>query len=303
MLTTLPLIAYGSAEDLSTWSQSGTATVASGITDPFGGTGAYSVQDDAAGAFEYRYKTWTETAGGTVTVGVFAKDDNGTGDLGIGVYDQTAATMRHWVTYSFASNAFTGSSVESGSGTVFTPLTVGGNWFFLMLTASSCVAGNVHQLQLRPGAGSASATVTSYFYVRNVCLFDYMDDVTSFPRPREGSVWAQTPSGTEDAWITGTDEVLRARARWIPAAATESPVFKSGWYGANEIPGVNMGVKALLAAGRAKTSLAWVPSRAACSTYQAGYLVEPLRDGVELEPNGERAVALELRGASVFTGV
>lgn len=300
-LTTLPLIAYGAAEDVSTWSQNGTCGATGSVADPFGGTGAYDLTDNDGAAFEYRYKEWTETVGGTVTVGVFLKDASG--DFGLVIRDHTAGAYRHWATYSFSGSVIDAGNTETGAGTIYTPIAVGSGWYLCLLSASSCVAGNVHRLWLLPGNGSTSATGTTSVYVRNVCLFDYADEVTSFARPREGSAWAQAASGTESAWIQGTDEILSARLRWIPKDPTTSPVLKHGWYGANEVAGVNMGAKALLTAGRAKTSLTWVPDRAACSTNQAGYLAEPMTDGVELEPNGDRAVRIEIRGSSVFRGV
>ena len=303
-LLTLPLIAWGSAEDLSTWSQNGTATVASGITDPFGGTGAYSVQDNDGAGFEYRYKTWVQPTSGTAWAAVFLKDDTGTGDVTLWVYDQTAAATRVIVTYSFASNALTGTTLQSGGGTYPDPISVGGGWFLAILGAASCVAGNTHQLRLLPGSAASNGQNTAYFYVRNVVLLDYLGEATSFPRPRRGSVWAQAASGTEDAWIVGTDEILRGRVRWVPREATTSPVLKSGWDGQNEIVGVNCGVKALLTAGRAKSALTWVPDRSACTTAQSAYLSVPEEaDAVELEGNGDRAMTIELRSTSPFVGL
>ena len=44
------------------------------------------------------------------------------------------------------------------------------------------------------------------------------DPVTDRPA-REGSAWAQLPSGLEDAWITGRDFQLTAQVRFIPDSA------------------------------------------------------------------------------------
>lgn len=299
---TSPLVCYGSAADLSTWSQQGTCAVASGIADPFGGTGAYSLTDNDGGAFEYRYTTWTESAGGTPLVAVFAKDDNGSGDLGIAIYDQTATTMRHWVTYSFFGNAYTGHLVESGSGTVYTPISVGSNWFLILLGAASCVAGNVHQLQLRPGAGAVGATVTSYFYVRNVVLLDPLDTLKAYREPRDGSEVRQGPSGTEEAWTVGTDYYLSGQMRHIPADVRDFPSLVSGWRGANEAAGINCSVDAMLTQGRDKQTLRFVPDRSAASTYRDSYLVEPMRGEPDYEEGGslDFTAPLKLRGSSSF---
>lgn len=301
-LTTYPMLAWGSPDDLSAYTTgSGTPTVTSSVTDPFGGTGAYTIDDNDAGGVENKYKAVTFTANGTQQLVTCAKAGTATTSH-VGVFDNTAGAFRAVLALAWSGGVPT-ATIASGSGTVHGTVSLGSSWYAILWSADSVVAANTNRIYYYGATSSSATTGTTSYYVRNMVLFDLVDEIVSFPRPREGSAWAQTPSGTEDAWITGTDEVLRCRLHFIPQTPTGTPTVKSGWYGANEAAGVNCGVKAMLTAGRTKTSLLWVPSRADCTTYQTAYLAEPMRDGVDLEPNGARAVGIELRGSSVFTGV
>ena len=40
-----------------------------------------------------------------------------------------------------------------------------------------------------------------------------LDNAQAYPEPREGSEWVQTPSGVEDSWVVGIDEILEGSSR------------------------------------------------------------------------------------------
>lgn len=302
-LLTLPLIAWGSADDISAYTTgSGTPTVTSGVTDPFGGTGAYTIDDNDAGGVENKYKAITFGANGTQYVTTFAKA--GTASVShVAIFDNTAAAFRAVLALTW-SGGVPSATIASGSGSVVGTVSVGSSWYLVLWSADNIVAANTNRLYLYGATSSSATTGTTSYYVRNCVLLDYLDDAVSFPRPRRGSAWAQAASGTEDAWIVGTDEILRGRVRWVPRVAASTPVVKSGWEGRNEATGVNCGVKALLTAGRAKSALTWVPDRADCTTAQSVYLSAPEdADAVELEGNGQRSMTVEFRSTSPFVGL
>jgi hypothetical protein len=116
-----------------------------------------------------------------------------------------------------------------------------------------------------------------------------LDNVTSGDTPRDGSSWAQTPSGVEDAWIVGTDYVLSGDVRWIPQTDTSSPLA-TGWDGAT-------GFRAFLAWARAKNVIRFYPD-AGAGTFVDSYLVDPLQGEPLWESDGTRRITLRIRNVS-----
>lgn len=144
--------------------------------------------------------------------------------------------------------------------------------------------------------GTGVAVTAAYKYLRNTLSFGYpLDSAVSYPEPREGSEWAQAPSGVEDAWDGGADELLEGDARWIPTVNTTDPVA-TGWDGA-------AGWAAFLTWARKKNALRLYPDRDSASFVDC-YLVEPMQGAPSTEDDGSRALRLKLRSTdgSAFTG-
>ena len=121
--------------------------------------------------------------------------------------------------------------------------------------------------------------------------------------PRAGYEQVQNPSGVEDAWTVGTDYRLEADIRFVSRMPVDSPLTYSGWDGLNEIGGVNVGVGAMLRAGRDKQDLIYVPDRSDCSTFITSKLDQPLQGGVALEEDGSRRTRIVLRnGTTEYEG-
>lgn len=116
-----------------------------------------------------------------------------------------------------------------------------------------------------------------------------LDDWRSYSTFREGSEFAQSFSGIEDSWITGTDYVLEATVRWIPTSNTTTPLA-TGWDGAT-------GFQSFLEWARQKNQFRYFPDTDA-GTFYLSYLVEPLDGLHELEPDGTRSVRLKIRNTS-----
>lgn len=298
---TLPLVAWGTADDLSAspYASLNTPTVTSGVTDPFGGTGAYTIDDNDAGNAEARRRDLALATDGSHVYAFWAKQGTASAS-DVQLYDNTAGATRCQVRLTWSGGVPT-TSVVSGSGTIYT-VDCGNSWYLVLVLYGSVVAANTNRVYFYGATSTAASTGTTSYYVRNVVLLSYLDGATTWPEPRNGSAWAEAPSGTEDAWIVGTNWHLAGTVRHIPDTPTDSPETVSGWYGANEATGVNCGVAAMLSAGRDKQTLRWVKDRADCATYVDGYLVEPMRGRPELEPNWRRTFPLELRSSSVFAG-
>ena len=297
---TLPLVAWGSAADINAYTSVNTPTISSGVTDPFGGTGGYTINDNDGAATEYKYTTVTFPSNGTHVLTTFAQFATATTSH-VTVWDVTAGAFRAVLQLAWSGGVPT-CTISSGSGTVHGTISVGGSWYLVLWSADNIVAANTNRLHYYGATTTASSIGATTYYVRNAVLLSYLDGATSWPEPRKGSAWAEAPSGTEDAWIVGTNWHLAGTVRHVPDSPTDTPETVSGWYGANESTGVNCGVAAMLSAGRDKQALTWVKDRSTCSTNVSGYLVEPMRGKPDLEPNWRRTFPLELRSSSVFAG-
>lgn len=298
---TLPLVAWGTASDISAspWVDVSTPVVTGSVADPFGGTGAYTIDDNNAAAVEARRLPLT-VASGRIVAAVCIKAGTATVSR-FGLRDDTAAAWLHSVTATWSGGVPT-VATESGTGTVYGTVSLGSGWYLALFDATGATGANDNELYLYGASGTASTTGTTSYYLRNIVLLSYLDGATSWPESRTGSAWAEAPSGTEDAWIVGTNWHLAGTVRHVPDSPTDTPEVVSGWYGLNESTGVNCGVAAFLMAGRDKQTLTWVKDRATCTTYTDGYLVEPMRGRPDLEPNWRRQFPLELRSTSVYAG-
>jgi hypothetical protein len=271
-------------------------TVTTGQADPFGGTNAVLLTDTSAAAESYAYKSFIQI--GPTLHGVFILKAGSAAATTIRLYDSTGAANRFSADITWA-----GPTVNATVGTVYGPVALGGGWYAFLAIATGVVNGNTLYHLVNPsGFSPFTPTTTVYWYENNIALFDFPDAAVSWPEPRDGSAQAQGASGTEDAWTIGTDEHWRGTIRWVPDTPRGTPAVVSGWYGQNEIPSVNCGVKAMLTAGRDKGLLRFVPDRSVCTTYMDSYLVEPMRGSPDLEPNWDRKFTLELRGTTVYTG-
>lgn len=297
-LGTYPLVAWGTADDLSTYTQVGTIAVTAGQTDPFGGTSAYLLNDTLAtgiGDVSYRRTASTVLRGTQVPVEYFIREGTSPYSLVV-LYDVTASVERLVGLVSWSGGV---PSPTTGGGTALTMVAVGGGWYLARFLSSTIVSGNSHQLRLYATSANGMETGTVYYYVRNHALLDVPATYRRFARPRGGYETAVSPSGTRDSWSYGDEWVRSARQSWVPATARDNPVSVSGFVGENELTGVNCSVEAMLRAGWDQQTMRWVPSRSACTVYQDVYLTAPGKDWrPDAEGNGDTAFDLELVSAS-----
>lgn len=291
-----PVIVWGTSEDFSLWSQTGTVTATSGQTDPFNGSTGYVLDDNDAGTAEARYKEYTAAVKGYHVWTVCSKYYSAA--TSAVKFENTTLGLSG--TASYAWSAFEATLTASGAGTVLTPAWVGG--YYIQRIAVYAVAGNTMRMTLYPAGTTAGDTGATYFYQNDLTLLGTPDQLVSWEEPREGSAWAQSGSGAEDAWIQGTDYRMTVTLPWIPFLDRSVPEAVSGWNGPREYNGVNSGISAMLRHGRTKGTLTWYPTlygiASSTATAVACYLVDPMRGAPTLQPNGDRSVTLELRNAT-----
>lgn len=148
-------------------------------------------------------------------------------------------------------------------------------------------------------AAGEKAKITWGTSFANTLEFGYpLDQASSYPQPRQGSEFGQSPGGEEDSWVVATDELLSFVARWIPAATGTTPegTTITGWDGAT-------GFAAFLSWARAKNPFRFFPLRTSAS-YVTCYLMEPMQGGPQLDDQGTRQLPMVIRSSSdaPFTG-
>ena len=119
--------------------------------------------------------------------------------------------------------------------------------------------------------------------------------------PRTGSERGTGPSGVEDAWIVGTEEILEGEIRAIPISdVTETNGnAATGWDGAS---GVKAALEWLLDANIGR----FAPDKGSPGTFVPFYLVQPTRAMADREindPNRRRLrIVLRSSDGTAFTG-
>lgn len=277
---------------LTTWTNFSGVSHAS-ATDPFGGASATRVTggSNAAGSVGGGNVALTASAYGYAMLAFFVKAGTST-STGHGLLDTVAGTFRYRVTLSWAAGVPTVAATLAGV-TLEAPRAVGGGWYLVRGYTTAALGGVVHRVNHFPDLNGGTATVD--VYQRSVAVLDLCDDPLYWESPRDGYDAVQARSGAEDAWMVGTDYLAALTARWIPQFDTAYSIGVSGWEGGNEIPGVNCGIAAMLRAGRDKQDIRVAPDLGTVAQSVVARLVEPLQDGVDLEPNGTRRVRLVFR--------
>lgn len=301
-LQTLPLVAWGTAADINAWTDIGTPGITTGVTDPFGGTSAYTVNDNDAGVSEGKLVSTGAITGTLVVLGVCMKAGTATSSS-VQFRDTTAGAYTIQGTTAWSGGV--PGTPTMGSGSYVGQVALGNSWYLLLFTCA-WTTGNVGRIEVYGASNSASTTGTTSYYLRHIVLTDYLVDAIGYDEDGEGSDYRRGPSGTEEAWSTGTTYGLSATVGWIPSAPRSNPVVVSGWPGGAEYAGVNDGIAAMLRAGRNKNALTFIPDRSACSSGAVScYLEEPLQPRPELDPDNqnEKRIAIRLRSSSSFGAI
>ncbi len=275
-----PIITFGDFVDFSTdWSAGTNITVTSGETDPFGGTDAYDIEDTAAGGSSESVTNsvgaLTVNADGEAIVSLYVKDGGNSDNVDINLRDQTAGVNRHIVQVNFTPGPVPILTTDGGSGTIFPVVSVGNSWYFIRFSVAGIVAVNSHTLFIYP-AGTGVGTGDIIVYARPTILFGQHIDVSrAWSQPRAGSQWVLSPSGVEDAWITGDDEMLAGVVRWVPILDTANPQNRTGWDGRREDPMVNVGWANFLKFAQTAQIVVFSPDQALVATKHNVYVELP----------------------------
>lgn len=303
-LSTYPLIAWGASDDISAYTQVGTAGVTVGVADPFGGTGAYTIDDNDAAAAEYRMKApvfAVDQAEVWITLAIKQATASASE---FGLFDSTAVVQRGTVQAAWSGGVPT-LTYTNGGGRVLPPIALGAGWYAVVFSATGVLAANANRLRLFGALATAASVGSTSYYVRNMVLLDLIDNAASFKRPAAGYRTHRNSAGVRESYRPGADlPMFTGRCRHVPQAPEADP-GKSGWYGENESIGINCGVLAMLTAGWDAQLLRFVKDRSNCASGVDAYLGS--QPAPTWRPDFERswqyAFELELETASLVTGV
>lgn len=178
------------ASDFDAWTNGGTPDATTGQTDPLGGTRAVLLEDNDGAAGENKRKDVTFTGDGTKSIAISVKE--GTSSVAdIRVQDESAGpAIRHSVRVTWTAGV-PSAATASGSGTVYSPIALGGGWYLIQFTATGVVAANTNSIRVFPSSSTVANTGTTYFY--EAMAFDY-----------DGQPIVED-SGVDDAWPSGLD--------------------------------------------------------------------------------------------------
>ena len=292
-----PLIAWGLAVDIDAdMSNVNAVGVTTGVADPFGGTDAYTLDDDSGSTIEGKAKAFVATST-RIWFDVFIKQ--GTAAIStVDIYDDDASILRARFALTWSGLTI---AVTNGAGLTLPVISLGDGWYFFRGRADGIVAGSIHHIRIN--GSTASGTGSTTYYLRKAVLFDFPDAPMSFPLKREGSRKRQLRSGLWSTWDVGDEFIYKSRVRFIPKDPTATPYAVSGWDGDGPAIGVNTGVERLLVDnGAADDSLVIALDRAICAVNKSAVLI-PVDESVSIEQNGMRAFPLTLSAVTPFEGV
>lgn len=297
-----PLILFGAAEDIAgTWSTSSNIVVTGGVSDPLGGTDAVRIEDQAAGgpseSTSIPITTLVPNVNGEAIINLYLKN-NGDGDeVDVNLYNDTDTVTVHTIDVNLTTDPITVTS-QGGSGTIFPAIDVGGGWWLIRFSGSSVVSGKNYRLFIYP-AGTSTGVGDIHAYIRSTLVFGQpLDDAVAYGEPRDGSEHVMAPSGSEDAWIVGRDEMLEGTVRWIPTLDLGDPHNLTGWDGRREATWLNAGWHSFLEFAQDKNTFVWVPDLSDATDNRTCVLTSPMDGKPSLEDDRTRQLEIIIRDTS-----
>jgi hypothetical protein len=167
------------SDDFSAWTAVQSPTVTGSVSDPAGGTGAYTIHDSGAGNLEYIYHGVTFTGDATTTA-VFVVRENtmpASGSQDLLIVDATAGLSRLRLKITAWSNGEP--TVTASTGTYLGKREIGNGYWALYGEATGVVVGNTNRLRIEPAnSNSVSGSIDVYranAYNNNVPGFSILD--------------------------------------------------------------------------------------------------------------------------------
>lgn len=156
--------------DFNSWTSAGTPTIATGQTDPFGGTRATLIGDDDAAVVESKSRTVTFTGNGVKSVALTIKQGTSS-TTEFGIRDSTAVAWLHLVRATWSAGVPT-LSTQQGSGTLYPVVSLGNGWYQVQFTTAAATAANTNTFYFY-GVNSSSVANTGNTFAYEAMAFDF----------------------------------------------------------------------------------------------------------------------------------
>jgi hypothetical protein len=151
-------------ENFGAWTLVGTPLRTSGQADPYGGTGAYRLEDDDGAVTEAVRLAVTFTGDGTKSAVAFIRRYTST-VCEFGIVDTVGFVWRHRLLATFnADGTLASAATAAGAGTIYTAVDMGGGWYAIPFTATGIVAADINNIYCYPVGVVAAATGGTYFF-------------------------------------------------------------------------------------------------------------------------------------------
>lgn len=151
-----------SDEDLTNWSKTGPPDVTGGIDDPAGGTGAYTITDDAGGSAEYISGTVPYTGSdGWAAWLVRPRTFPSSGSQAVGLYDDSAGPTGLIFANIDAWSVLTGPTLNVLAGTMWTRY-VGNGYWAIIGVSDSIDSGHTNRMRFIPGNAGATGAYDAF---------------------------------------------------------------------------------------------------------------------------------------------
>lgn len=134
------------------WTSAGSPVITSGVDDPGGGTGAYTIADDDGAAVEGKYLPVTFGADGTQALAFIVRGNTmpGSGVQSLYLRDSTAGVTRGLL--EIASWSDGEPSVTAAVGTFLGQIYIGNGYWLLLLRATGTIAANTNRVTIEPAS-------------------------------------------------------------------------------------------------------------------------------------------------------
>jgi hypothetical protein len=165
-----------STDDLTAWTKVGTPTVTGGVDDPWGGTSAYTVEDDSGAAQEYIVRTVPFTGSDGPRIVAWVVRDNtmpGAGYQRLNLRDTTAAATR--LTLDITGWVAGAPTIQETTGTLLVREYVSNGYWLIVGLSTDVTVANQNQVHFQP-ANTAAQTGKLDCYVARAWDADSLDD-------------------------------------------------------------------------------------------------------------------------------
>ena len=150
------------SDDFSAWTNQNTTTVTGSVSDPAGGTGAYTISGDGGASSEGRYRGVTFTGDGVKSAVFVVKEETmpASGNQQVAIYDAVAAAFRLQLDITAWTNGEP--TVSAATGTLLNTRLIGDGWWAIYGQTTSVTAANGHRAYVYSNVSASAGEINVF---------------------------------------------------------------------------------------------------------------------------------------------